>query len=173
MVWSSAQPDNVRMMVNALFSAPQKAALLALWGRDTLGLTKYQFSSKIQVYKRLERVWDGQYRVPHSEQGRAWDQTNTMLLDDSAAKAKGQPWNHLEVPEFLGRAGEMKQDRALYALVGYLEELKWSGNVSAFIRGMPFKLGEEWDVTGTKVLSEYDVVGWDDRKNIAAGDQRL
>lgn len=158
MVWSSAQPDNVRMMVTALFSASQKEALLALWGRDTLGLTKHQFSMKTQVYKRLERVWEGQYKILHSEVGCVWDQRNTMLLDDSALKAKGQPWNHVEVPEFFGKKNEQKQDRALYALVGYLEEVKWSGNVSAFIRGMPFKVEEKWEVTGAEVLSEYETM---------------
>lgn len=160
MVWSSAQPDNVRMMVRALFSPLQKAALLALWGRDTLGLTKQQFSMKTQVYKRLERVWDGEYKIPHSEQGCAWDQTNTMLLDDSALKAKGQPWNHVEVPEFLGAAIELKQDRALYAVVGYLDEARWNGNVSAFIKAVPFKVGGRWDTAGAKVLSEYGAVEW-------------
>lgn len=158
MVWSSAQPDNVRMMVRALFSPSQKAELLALWGRDTLGLTKQQFSAKTQVYKRLERVWEGQYKIPHSEEGCAWDQTNTMLLDDSKLKAKGQPWNHIEMPEFSGTKDEQEQDRALYALVGYLEEVKWSGNVSAFIREVWFKVGSKWDAVGTMVLNEYKTV---------------
>lgn len=158
MVWSSAQPDNVRMMVRALFSPSQKAELLALWGRDTLGLTKQQFSAKTQVYKRLERVWEGQYKIPHSEEGCTWDQTNTMLLDDSKLKAKGQPWNHIEMPEFSGTKDEQEQDRALYALVGYLEEVKWSGNVSAFIREVWFKVGGKWDAVGTMVLNEYKTV---------------
>lgn len=158
MVWSSAQPENVRTMVHALFSKSQKAALLAMWGRDTLGLTKQQFNMKTQVYKRLERVWDGQYKIPYSEQGRSWDQTNTMLLDDSALKAKGQPWNHIEVPEFFGKAIELQQDRVLYALAGYLEEVKWHGNVSAFIRVVPFKVGGKWDTVGAKVMNEYEEV---------------
>lgn len=144
------------MMVTALFSPSQKADLLALWGRDTLGLTKQQFSAKTQVYKRLETVWEGQYKIPHSEPNCAWDQTNTMLLDDSKLKAQGQPWNHIEVPEFFGTKDGQEQDRALYALVGYLEEVKWSGNVSAFIREVLFNVGGKWDVAGTKVLSEYE-----------------
>lgn len=153
MVWSSAQPENVRLMVNALFTPVQKKALLARWGRDTLGLTKAQYFAKVQVYKRLERVWEGEHRV---EGG--WDQTNTVLLDDSPLKAEGQPWNHVEVKEFLGMKGEMG-DRTMVELVGYLEELRWQGNVSAFIREVPFRIGGGW-VDGSKGLLEE--FGWMD-----------
>lgn len=142
-------------MVHALFTETQKQALLARWARDTLGLTKVQFSQKTQVYKRLERVWDGEYKVG----GGQWDQTNTVLLDDTAVKAKGQPWNHVEVEEFLGTKAQRREDRTLVALVGYLEECRWRANVSAFIRSTRFETGGVWEARGEEVLRELELEG--------------
>lgn len=95
----------------------------------------------------------------HHTRGMRWDQTNTLLLDDSPAKAKGQPWNHVEVPEFLGSAMEKREDRALWALVGYLEECRWRGNVSAFVREVPFEVGGKWEAVGVEVLREFEGCG--------------
>ncbi|KAI5849491.1 NLI interacting factor-like phosphatase-domain-containing protein [Morchella snyderi] len=154
MVWSSARPDNVSLMLKALFTPAEKQMLLAEWGRDTLGLTRLEFNQKVQVYKRLDRVWEGQYRVAFPMDGK-WDQTNTMLLDDSPTKAVGQPYNHVEVSEFLGTMREVREDRVLVNLVGYLEEIRWQGNVSAFIRAGPFKASESRKQVGRRVLAEF------------------
>jgi hypothetical protein len=154
MVWSSARPDNVSLMLKALFTPAEKQMLLAEWGRDTLGLTKFEFNQKVQVYKRLDRVWEGQYRVAFPMEGK-WDQTNTMLLDDSPTKAVGQPYNHVEVSEFLGTMREVREDRVLINLVGYLEEIRLQGNVSAFIRTAPYKASENREQVGRRVLAEF------------------
>ncbi|RMJ24612.1 NIF domain protein [Aspergillus sp. HF37] len=38
--------------------------------------------------------------LPLPPPGHRWDQTNTILLDDSNLKALSEPWNILEIPEF-------------------------------------------------------------------------
>ncbi|RPB16059.1 hypothetical protein P167DRAFT_596159 [Morchella conica CCBAS932] len=157
MVWSSARPDNVALMLKALFTPAERGMLLAEWGRDTLGLTRVEFNQKVQVYKRLDRVWEGQYCVAFPGRG-GWGQGNTLLLDDSPAKAVGQPYNHVEVSEFLGTMREVREDRVLINLVGYLEEIRWQGNVSAFIRTAPFGVSAGREEVGRRVLAEFGYV---------------
>lgn len=144
MVWSSAQPDNVRAMVDAIFSPKQKQELLEIWARDTLGLTAAQTKQKVVVYKNLERVWS---KIPYTHGGSlggdgpgAWNQTNTILFDDSKVKAMNQPYNHVEVSAWENLKGQ-EDDVALVRAMAYLERVRWMSNVSAFMRQNPFLLG--------------------------------
>ncbi|KAJ9393225.1 hypothetical protein DTO063F5_362 [Paecilomyces variotii] len=118
MIWSSSQPVTVKAVCAQLFPSEMRAALVAEWGRDKFGLTQSQYKEKIQVYKVLDKVWgdksiQAQYPtgVPIIRKGNGnkpdtpikktrWDQSNTVLIDDSILKAAGQPYNILEVPEF-------------------------------------------------------------------------
>ena len=150
LVWSSAQPFNVKGLCTRLFSQDQREMLLGEWGRDTLGLTSTQYKQRSkQVYKRLDRIWDNenlQRLHPGSELGSIWGQHNTVLIDDSVLKASAQPFNHVKVPEFV-RGGSEKEGlgrEVLGQVVGYLEEArKWS-NISGFVRRRPFAIDEEW-----------------------------
>lgn len=145
MVWTSAQPNNAMLMVDALFTNNQKEMLLGIWARDTLGLNEQQYRDKVLVYKKLERVWEGEFRILHPGGmldgiGSAqWDQANTVLLDDSVHKAKSHPYNHMKVPEFSARPHEVQHDKTLHECIDYLEELKWQSNVSSYMRRNPFK----------------------------------
>lgn len=115
--------------------------MLALWARDTLGLSKEQYNRKMVVYKLLGRVWEGKFKIKHPREGISWDQTNTILMDDSPVKATAQPYNHIEISEFNGTSEEMQKDRILSQCIQYLEELRFQDNVSAFIRQKPFIAG--------------------------------
>lgn len=44
MVWSSAQPHSVKDMVDHCFRAADQDKFLAIWARDTLGLSAAQYS---------------------------------------------------------------------------------------------------------------------------------
>lgn len=149
LVWSSAQPYNVKGVCTRLFSRGQRDMLLGEWGRDTLGLTSAQYKERVQVYKRLERIWGNenlQHSHPGFELGQRWSQHNTVLIDDSALKASAQPFNHVEVPEFVRGGGEKEGDGrdVLGQVVGYLEEArKWS-NISGFLRHGPFEIDAGW-----------------------------
>lgn len=126
--------------------------LLGEWGRDTLGLTPAQSKQRVQVYKRLNRIWDNdllQHSHPDFGQGEKWGQHNTLLIDDSALKASAQPYNLVEVPEFVHDCGLIEGEdgngpSVLGQVVRYLDEArKWS-DISAFVKGRPFRVGLGW-----------------------------
>ncbi|KAJ5280003.1 hypothetical protein N7478_005375 [Penicillium angulare] len=111
-------------------TSKKESKLVACWGRDKFGLTQRQYNAKLQVYKELKKVWDtpeiqeaypgnggkskggtgGKFskkqkqkqnkRQPYYPEGQRWDQTNTILIDDSKIKALSEPYNILEIPEF-------------------------------------------------------------------------
>ena len=139
--------------------------LLGAWGRDTLGLTSAQYKARVQVYKRLDRIWGReslQHAHPDFEAG--WGPHNTLLIDDSALKASAQPFNHVEVPEFLPGGGENEANGrdVLGQVVCYLEEArKWS-NVSGFVRHRPFEIDAGWHWDWQKMSQARDMCKDDD-----------
>lgn len=136
MVWSSAQPVNVRKMVDTAFPKEYKKALRAVWARDMFGLTPRQYNAKVTTYKNLDRVWAA---LPGPTEGSKWNQYNTVLIDDSKEKARAQPYNHVEMPPWFNKAEE-KNDKVLLEMVEYLEGLRFTDNVSAYIKQNPFVL---------------------------------
>ncbi|KAJ7267258.1 hypothetical protein C8J57DRAFT_1327125 [Mycena rebaudengoi] len=91
MVWSSAQPFSVADMVNHCFGEQQRQ-FLAIWARDTLGLSPEEYHRKARTTKDLAKPW-GAF-PEHSAH-------TTVLLDDSALKAHLQPWNHICLREYV------------------------------------------------------------------------
>lgn len=124
MIWSSSQPHTVKAVCEMLFPKEKRGELVGEWARNTLGLSKSQYSAKTQVYKKLDTVWvnpavqatypgvakrssGGKKKKKKQQQqesmapaGLRWDQTNTILIDDSKLKAVSEPWNIIEIPEF-------------------------------------------------------------------------
>ncbi|RPB05791.1 HAD-like protein [Choiromyces venosus 120613-1] len=140
MVWTSAQPGNAQRMINKVFTKKQENKLLTVWARDTLQLTPHQYREKTTVYKRLTRIWAGEFKLcfpSPDDSGLGWDQTNTILMDDSSVKAAGQPYNLIRVPEFLEDM-EREESTVLSDCMKYLDELRFQDNVSAYIRQSPF-----------------------------------
>ena len=143
-------------MCARLFKPTQRKLLLGEWARDTLGLTPQQYEERVQVYKRLDRIWDDerlQYRHPDFDQGGRWGQHNTLLIDDSLLKASTQPFNHVEVPEYVeGDERDGDGRNVLAQVVGYLEEARRWNDVSAFVRekGFVVDAGWRWEWKGKK-----------------------
>ncbi|WVO24224.1 uncharacterized protein IAS62_005588 [Cryptococcus decagattii] len=124
-VWSSAQPHNVRAMVEACFGSrwiegiweqaseegkkgveDGEGRLLGVWARDKMGLKGSDYSRKVQTTKDLRKVLSyltdtKKFPDPTSP----YSEKTIVLLDDSPLKAVFQPWNHIVIPEF---------DKALY-----------------------------------------------------------
>jgi hypothetical protein len=113
MVWSSAQPHSVGSMVDMCFGAA-KDALVAVWARDTLGLNEVQYSAsslhspahaltaadnKVQTLKDLTKPWT-QLPLAGADEAQAHSAASTLLLDDSPAKARLQPHNHVCLREY-------------------------------------------------------------------------
>ncbi|KAL8944419.1 MAG: hypothetical protein Q9216_000470 [Gyalolechia sp. 2 TL-2023] len=149
LVWSSATPRNVTAICAKIFTPEQRKFLLGEWGRDTLDLTLQQYKAKVQVYKRLDRIWAFdkiQRSHPDYAFGGRWSQKNTLLLDDSTMKASAQPYNSVVVPEFVKGAGELQINGTdvLGQVVAYLELAKTYQDVSAFARERPFRINEGW-----------------------------
>lgn len=140
MIWSSARPENVNNMTNNICTPAQRQQLVAVWGRDRMGLSPQDYNMRVQCYKRLEQVWNdyGISRThPHNISGRAWNQTNTILIDDSFEKARSEPFNLITVPEF---NGQTEDPNILRKVAEYLDLVKYHNNVSAFMRSRPFRL---------------------------------
>ncbi|KAL8847409.1 MAG: hypothetical protein Q9221_007555 [Calogaya cf. arnoldii] len=149
LVWSSATPQNVTGICSRIFTSKQRKLLLGEWGRDTLNLTALQYSSKVQVYKRLDRVWNLdriQRTHPGFQMGQRWGQWNTLLLDDSVLKSSAQPYNAVVVPEFTkkGVTEEVGGSEVLAQVVAYLETARTFDNVSSFVRDNPFQVDDRW-----------------------------
>lgn len=137
MIYSSARPENVEAMVDALVSKKRAKDLAAIWGRDKLELTPEQYNEKLQVYKKLDKVWEDD-RIQATCPGKQrWNQTNTVLVDDSHLKALSQPHNLIQVTEFTKKKlnpQERKREQEVVASVrAKLEELKWTLDVSRHI----------------------------------------
>lgn len=139
-VWSSAKPENVGAMIdNLITDKSQRDRLVAVWGRDRFGLSSADYAQRVQVYKRLTRLWvDPQVASSHPglAQGERWDQTNTVLVDDSVEKARSEPYNLVCVPEFVGSLHETPE--VLPQVHDYLNELSFQGDASSYMRTAPF-----------------------------------
>ncbi|OAA45303.1 NIF domain protein [Beauveria brongniartii RCEF 3172] len=142
-VWSSARPHNVQAMVASLLTPAQRQRCLVVWGREHMGLSSADYDARVQCYKRLARVWgDRCVMAAHPDaqgggRGR-WDQSNTVLVDDSAEKARSEPHNLLRIPEYLGP--EAESQHVLPQVHDYINELAWQADISQYIRENPFKL---------------------------------
>ncbi|KAH9843445.1 catalytic domain of ctd-like phosphatases [Teratosphaeria destructans] len=133
MIWSSARPDNVKAMCGKLFTKPQMQQLIAVWARDKLRLAQKFYNQKVQVYKQLSWVWE---ELAAGGNG-IWDQSNTVLIDDSMEKAASEPHNLVQIEEFEGRADQQSTD-VLGQVVRYLEVARDYSDVSSFMREYPF-----------------------------------
>ncbi|KAK3701580.1 hypothetical protein LTR37_015434 [Vermiconidia calcicola] len=143
MVWSSAQPENVRGMCDKLFTASQRDQLIAIWARDKLRLPPQALHQKVQVYKQLSWIWsDKSIGSTYPDTAGVWSQADTVLIDDSMEKAASEPHNIIQLEEFEGKAEQMEAD-VLGQVVSYLEMLRWEKNVSAYMQWMPFAFDPE------------------------------
>ncbi|KAF4455268.1 hypothetical protein F53441_2418 [Fusarium austroafricanum] len=140
-IWSSARPENVNRMVEQLLTPEQREQCLVIWGRDYFGLSEGDYNAKVQVYKRLTTVWTNPRVMaahPQAHKGGLWDQSNTILVDDSFEKGRSEPFNLLTLPEFSGLATETPN--VLPQVHDYLNELAHQADISRFVRQSPFKL---------------------------------
>jgi hypothetical protein len=165
-VWSSARPHNVKPMVAQLFNKKRHAKLVKVWSREHLRLGEH-YDQKVQVYKQLTWLWeDAEVQASFPAQTPApfkiedgwkepsstkWDQSNTVLLDDSTDKAASEPYNLIRVEEFTTENKD-EGDEVLGRVMAYLEDLKWEADVSAAMRLRPFVNGEVVEVADPEEL---------------------
>lgn len=149
-IWSSARPKNVKNMVKKLLAADQVERCLFVWSREELGLSKEDYDKRVQCYKRLQKVWeDPKVKAVRPEGREAWDQSNTVLVDDSFEKGRSEPYNILALPEFANMA--LERQHVLPQVHDYLNELAWQEDVSRYMRSNPFKLDPAYKLPPSKV----------------------
>ena len=139
-IWSSAKPQNVQDMCDSILVPPLRKQVVAIWGRDKFGLTREDYETRVQCYKRLTKLWEDKKVArshPFWDAGGRWDQTNTVLIDDSIEKGRSEPFNLVEVPEFFGDEKEVGE--FLPQVHDYLNHLSMHSNVSACLRARPFR----------------------------------
>ncbi|KAK4688169.1 hypothetical protein P7C73_g1940, partial [Tremellales sp. Uapishka_1] len=192
-VWSSAQPHNVRSMVEKAFGPRWiegvwdeedmgrkndrekggEGRLLGVWARDQMGLDEADYGRKVQTVKDLRKV--------HDHLALSFDESNTVLLDDSPLKGVLQPWNQVVVPEYDREEWQSSKkvisrevmdsknlDRILLGVVGILGELKNQDNIPFWIRsgglalpGLEIDGQQELDPPRLESLpSQPDFVHW-------------
>lgn len=147
-IWSSARPQNVNNMVCQLLTPEQRAKCVVIWARDKLGLSDDDYNARVQVYKRLSHLWnDAHVRDSHPEAsaGGRWDQSNTVLVDDSFEKGRSEPYNILPIPEFAGL--HVEPANVLPQVHDYLNQLCYQADVSRYMRENPFGLDQGYRLT--------------------------
>lgn len=102
---------------------------MAVWARDTLGLTSRDYNSKVQTYKDLDVVW----KSSQVRKVKKFSQRDTIIIDDSLEKLKEHPFNLIPVPEYTKESHESGQDTALRSVMEILESLRYCGNVSGYL----------------------------------------
>ncbi|GJJ70423.1 hypothetical protein EMPS_02772 [Entomortierella parvispora] len=167
MVWSSAQPHSVEAMLGCGFG-DRVPRLARIWTREHFRLPRVDYTRKVLTIKDLEFVWEGieaeeklfaakQSKKDSKEESKVvikYDQTNTVLIDDSKDKSQLQPHNGLALTDFdhdLARAGT---DNELLKVKSYLERLIYQKNVSAYMRAHPF--ASEKEVINKKPIDTKD-----------------
>lgn len=155
MIWTSSKPGTCNAICDILFPKDSKRTIVARWARDKFGLTLKQYNSKLQVYKQLHKVWrDSQIRDKHpafkvkayggkfakkkarqagANPSQPWDQTNTVLIDDSKIKALSEPYNILEIPEYTNKPG-IDESELFTKVLERLEVLSCHDDVSRVLR---------------------------------------
>ena len=124
----------------------------------------------VQVYKCLDRIWDDQTvqeSHPGFKKGERWGQHNTLLVDDSVLKASAQPFNHIEVPEFVSGSEEEENHGGgkpiLVQVVEYLEAARRWNDVSGFVRVQRFEHEEQWlEKSAENASQEHEELESDD-----------
>ncbi|KAK8111882.1 uncharacterized protein PG998_008339 [Apiospora kogelbergensis] len=142
-IWSSAKPANVTNMLNQLLTPEERAKVVAVWGRDTLGLSMADYNSRVQCYKRLTVLW----RDLLGRLGQHWDQSNTVLVDDSSEKARSEPFNLIQLPEFEGDL--LEPGSVLPQVHDFLNECAKQRDISSFIRVKRFEFRPDFILGAT------------------------
>ncbi|KAF9358651.1 hypothetical protein BGX26_001216 [Mortierella sp. AD094] len=147
MVWSSARAVSVNGMIKAGFG-PRGGQLDRVWNREHFRLHSTDYHRKVLTLKDLEFVWEeieverqsatAEELMEGNKYGMHYDQTNTVLIDDSIHKSQLQPYNRIVLTDYDLQRYKSGTDIELLKVRYYLEQLTMQQNVSAYIKRHPF-----------------------------------
>ncbi|GAW16995.1 hypothetical protein ANO14919_064440 [Xylariales sp. No.14919] len=144
-IWSSARPRSVESMCRQLLEPKDRTKVVATMARDRFGLSETDYNQRVLCYKRLTTVWNDPTIArshPEAAYGKKWNQLNTVLVDDSLDKARSEPYNLIQIPEFKGDPRE--PGSILLQVQDYFNECNRRMNVSAYIRTQPFAFNPQF-----------------------------
>ncbi|KAM0786550.1 hypothetical protein ACM66B_002007 [Microbotryomycetes sp. NB124-2] len=106
--------------------------LVSVWAREDFGLTPDDFQSNVAVVKDLDKLW----RFLHNSGAGSWNETNTIMVDDTPSKLRAQPFTLIGAPTFNFPSSRKRTptDTFLLTLVGMLDTLVNESNVTNVIR---------------------------------------
>ncbi|KAI1300710.1 hypothetical protein EDD11_006022 [Mortierella claussenii] len=155
MIWSSARPSSVQAMLKCGFGGYENR-LERVWSRDHFKLHHDDYNRKVLTLKDLEIVWREIEAERHqrkvmqaldptlpNEYTYSYDQTNTILIDDSVHKSQLQPYNCVVLTDFNEHQQKVNTDTELLKVRHYLQKLIQQENVSAYIKRHPFDSNSE------------------------------
>ena len=179
MVCTSATGHNARDMVKKLLTEEQQNKLVTIRPRHTFGLTQQQYATKVQIYKNLEDIWKDpavDNAIPAGAE--PWSMANTVLVDDTILKAKTQPHNLIQVPEFEyttiqgGKKTKAKlkarEEAIMKSVQEKLEVLKYQANVASLIRQWQDGETEAPGIVDEKVAQGKEIALKDSAETAAA-----
>uniref|UniRef100_A0A6N2MN61 Mitochondrial import inner membrane translocase subunit TIM50 n=1 Tax=Salix viminalis TaxID=40686 RepID=A0A6N2MN61_SALVM len=148
-VWTSRTKRNMNPLIDFLFG-DSRHKLLFCWDQshctDT-GFTTVENTSKPMFLKELKKIWEYLESTPHLNKGE-YNESNTLLLDDSPYKALCNPVHTAIFPQSyryrdgadssLGPNGDLRL---------YLERLAEAENIQEYISQHPF---------GQRAITEFD-----------------
>ncbi|KFH72422.1 hypothetical protein MVEG_02713 [Podila verticillata NRRL 6337] len=149
MIWSSSRRESVDAMLNRI---PKDFGKFdRIWSREHFDLHEVDFHRKVLTLKDLEKVWqeiesEKEWASPaqlEEQYAEDFDQTNTILVDDSKHKSQLQPYNCIPIADFDFHRAENGTDIELLKVWQYLELASMQSNVSAFMREFPFSSNAE------------------------------
>ncbi|KAK3818113.1 MAG: HAD-like domain-containing protein [Linnemannia gamsii] len=190
MVWSSAQPHSVDAMLSCGFG-DRVPRLDRVWTRKDFRLSEHDYNKKVLTIKDLEFIWDAiktekastakkgatiaaaaaptKGAVNHKQEKpeeEPFDQTNTVLIDDSFDKVQLQPYNGVQLLDFDEDLAKAGTDNELLKVRRYLEKLIYQKNVSAYMRIHPFDSNAPLHEDDVNVAKKND-----DAKNAKEADE--
>ncbi|KAJ6370109.1 hypothetical protein OIU76_028390 [Salix suchowensis] len=139
-VWTSRTKRNMNPLIDFLFG-DSRHKLLFCWDQshctDT-GFTTVENTSKPMFLKELKKIWEYLESTPHLNKGE-YDESNTLLLDDSPYKALCNPVHTAIFPQSYryrdGADSSLGPDDDLQL---YLERLAEAENIQEYISQHPF-----------------------------------
>ncbi|KAF9401759.1 hypothetical protein BGX21_000756 [Mortierella sp. AD011] len=147
MVWSSARASSVNSMIKTGFGR-NAGKLDRVWNREHFKLDGVDYHRKVLTLKDLEFVWEEieverqsatvEELMEGNKYGMHYDQTNTVLIDDSIHKSQLQPYNRIILTGYDLERYKSGTDIELLKVRYYLEQLTMQQNVSAYIKRHPF-----------------------------------
>lgn len=109
--------------------------VVALWAREDLGLSPEEFHAYVGVTQDCDMLWEHLHDLKLGE----WSAYDTVVVDDSPTKLRGQPDSLVLSPEFdyplepSPQTSQILLDTFLLQLVGALDELQLESNFANYI----------------------------------------